>query len=238
VGRGESFYAYNGFTRNLSFSFKIAPQTRQEMRPLYRKLNYLVSQLYPDYQSFIRTNGNNLGNGFMRAPITRLTIGDYIVRQPGFFTAMNITIPDDSPWEIAVNDTLDGDMYELPHVLEVSCQFTPIHDFLARRSWVPSGNEAGNTNTGNINITPLITPNVETSTVPLVTVDANGKKSIQTIGIQGNKFGVGKNSQYGTQEYKDLPESSKSIVPPVTATNTPVVTTDKITGNFQSAFNV
>lgn len=175
VGRGENFYAYDGFTRTLSFNFKIAPQTRQEMRPLYRKLNYLVSQLYPDYQDFVMTNGKSLlGNGFMRAPLTRLTIGDYIVRQPGFFTSMNITIPDDSPWEIAFNNTLDDDMLELPHVLEVACSFTPIHDFLPRRSWVPSGNETG-TDRENINITPLITPNTNSS--------------------EGNKFGIGKNSQ-------------------------------------------
>jgi hypothetical protein len=70
-------------------------------------------------------------------------------------------------------------MYELPHVLEVSCQFTPIHDFLPRRSWVPSGNKTANT--GNINITPLITPN-ENST-----------------GF-GNNFYVGKNSQFGPEE--------------------------------------
>ena len=192
VGRGENFYAYNGFTRSLSFSFKIAPQTRQEMRPLYRKLNYLISQLYPDYQSFIRTNGTNLGSGFMRAPITRLTVGDYIVRQPGFFTSMNITIPDDSPWEIAADDGQGGkdeDMYQLPHVLEVSCQFTPIHDFLARRSWIPSANRSNNPD--NANITPLITPNPTDNS------------------SQGNKFGVGKNSQFGPK-----PAPGQTVAPP------------------------
>jgi hypothetical protein len=117
---------------------------------------------------------------------------------------MNITIPDDSPWEIAADDTLDGDMYQLPHVLEVSCQFTPIHDFLARRSWVPSGNRSGNT--GNINITPLITPNEETN---IVTIKSEDGKTSTKVGIQGNKFGIGKNSQYGTVEYNALPANRK-----------------------------
>jgi hypothetical protein len=214
VGRGENFYAYNGFTRNLSFSFKIAPQTRQEMAPLYKKLNYLVSQLYPDYQSFIRTNGNNLGNGFMRAPITRLTIGDYIVRQPGFFTAMNITIPDDSPWEIVADPQgKDMGMYQLPHVLEVSCQFTPIHDFLARRSWIPSGNFPGTST--NANITPLITPNPNNT-------------------LTGNEFGIGKNTQ-NEPKVQVVNPTPGTIPPPVAATVTPVIT-NKLTGNFQSAF--
>jgi len=35
-GRAESFYTYNTFDRKISFSFKIAAQTRWEMRPLYR----------------------------------------------------------------------------------------------------------------------------------------------------------------------------------------------------------
>jgi hypothetical protein len=141
TGRGENFYTYNGFTRELSFNFKIAAQSRSEMRPLYRKLNFLLSQLYPDYRS---------GTGFMRAPMIKVTIGDYIVAQPGFLKSMNITVPDDSPWEIANNQegtNADSDMYQLPHVLDVACSFTPIHNFLPRRA-----------SSANI-IPPFITPN-------------------------------------------------------------------------------
>ena len=42
-GRGEPFYTYKQFDRKLSVGFKIAAQTRWEMKPLYQKLNYLVS---------------------------------------------------------------------------------------------------------------------------------------------------------------------------------------------------
>ena len=155
VGRGETFYAYDGFTRTIAFNFKVAPQTRAEMRPLYRKVNYLLSQLYPDYNSF-----NGAGSGFMRAPIMKMTIGDYVVAQPGFLTSMNITVPDDSPWEIAndqggdgVDTGKDNGVYQLPHVLDISCNFTLIHNFLPRRSWMVDAKQ----NTGE-HITPLITP--------------------------------------------------------------------------------
>ena len=30
-GRGETFYTYNGFTRNIDFQFKIAAQSKEEM---------------------------------------------------------------------------------------------------------------------------------------------------------------------------------------------------------------
>ncbi len=147
VGRGENFYVYNGFNRQLSFSFQIAAQSRSEMKPLYRKLNFLLSQLYPDYKE---------GTGFMRAPLIKATIGDYLYNQPGFLTSMNVTIPDDSSWEIANNQIqgADDDMYQLPQRLDVACQFTPIHDFLPRRS-VPI--KVGN-NT-QYYITPLTTRN-------------------------------------------------------------------------------
>ena len=80
----------------------------------------------------------------MKSPLTKLTIGDYIKLQPGFFNSITLTIPEDSPWDINFDNK--SDMYQLPHVLDVSCQFTPIHNFLPKRSTPAS-------------ITPLITPN-------------------------------------------------------------------------------
>ncbi|NDC22735.1 MAG: hypothetical protein EBZ49_01210 [Proteobacteria bacterium] len=123
VGRGEEFYTYQGVARSIGFSFKIAPQSAQEQRPLYKKLNYLISQVYPDYSS--RT-------GIMRAPLMRITIGDYFYRLPGLLENVNITIDDNVPWEI--ND--DSYFKQLPHVISVQCSFKPIQDFLPRREKV------------------------------------------------------------------------------------------------------
>ena len=50
-GRAESFYTYNSFSRDISIGFKIAAQSRWEMMPLYRKLNFLVSNTAPDYHA-------------------------------------------------------------------------------------------------------------------------------------------------------------------------------------------
>ena len=162
VGRGENFYTYNGFARTLSFNFKVAAQSRSEMKFIYRKVNYLLSQLYPDYKAFANAQNNIVGNAFMRAPLIRLTIGDYVSRQPGFLTSMNIGIPEEAPWEIAngQQEGADKDMYQLPHILEISCQYTLIHDFLPRRSYIDKA--------GVKHITPLITPST-----------------------QNNKFGIG-----------------------------------------------
>jgi hypothetical protein len=123
MGRGEEFFTYQGFTRDIGFSFKIAAFSRQELRPLYNKLNYLISQVYPDYSP---------NNSIMRAPIVKVTLGDYLYRVPGFLQSVNVTVDNSTSWEINLEES--DDVQELPHVLEVSIQFKPIHDVLPERS--------------------------------------------------------------------------------------------------------
>jgi hypothetical protein len=120
TGRGENFYTYQGHDRVVSFNFKVAAQTRQEMAPLYRKLNFLLSSLYPDYTP---------GTGFMRGNITTLTIGDLFINTPGILTSLNLTVSDDYPWEIAMNEPELGDsnnMQEVPQIIDVAVEFKPI----------------------------------------------------------------------------------------------------------------
>jgi len=119
AGRGENFYNYQGFDRQVSFNFKVAAQSKQEMLPLYRKLNWLLSTLYPDYSN----------KGFMRGNIVRLTIGELFHRTPGILTSLNLSLQDDYPWEIAYDSPerkLDSDMLETPQILDVAASFNPI----------------------------------------------------------------------------------------------------------------
>lgn len=120
IGRGEDFYTYQGVSRAIGFSFKIAVGSEQEQKPLYTKLNHLISQVYPDYSDTL---------GIMRAPIIRLTIGDYLYRVAGMLENVSITIDDNTPWEIESSENLK----QLPHVINVQCSFKPIQDFLPRR---------------------------------------------------------------------------------------------------------
>ena len=122
-GRGENFYTYQGFERDVNFNFKVAAQSKQEMRFIYKKLNLLLSTLYPDYSSA----------GFMRANITKLTIGDLFVRTPGILTGLNLTVDDNYPWEIAFDEPEGGDdedMLETPQIIDVATSFKPILNVL------------------------------------------------------------------------------------------------------------
>ena len=127
LGRGENFYTYNGFTRNISLSWTVAAQSKQELIPMYKKLNYLASTLTPDFSP----------NGFMRGNLVQLTVGGYLYEQPGFITGLTYDIQEDSPWEIGIGTTPgseDGTVKELPHIIRVTgFNFTPIQNFIPRK---------------------------------------------------------------------------------------------------------
>lgn len=125
-GRAEKFYIYNEFDRSISFKFRIIAQSRQEMKPLHQKLNYLVAQTAPQYK-----------NGRMRAKFNRLTIGDWINEVPGFFESINLNWTGKYAWEVDSEETTGTDgqrMNQLPHQLDVDCKFKPIHDFAPENS--------------------------------------------------------------------------------------------------------
>jgi hypothetical protein len=158
MGRGENFYSYQGFTREVSFKLTVAAQSKQEMMPLYQKLNYLASSLMPDYS----------GNGFMRGNLHKLTVGEWFYRTPGILKSMNISIDNNYPWEIKYtepetrtfgatdfqkkvnekqhkdksnkaegsldfqNSNSDTDMMELPQILSINFTFSPILNNLPR----------------------------------------------------------------------------------------------------------
>ena len=137
MGRGENFYTYQGFTRDVGFTFIVAAQSVQEMEKIYQKVNYLASTLHPDYQE---------GTGFMRGSLHKLTIGEYFYRTTGVITSMNITVDDNYPWEIKmrqpelrkenngdVNASGDQLQMEVPQILKIQMNFKPIMDKLPQK---------------------------------------------------------------------------------------------------------
>jgi hypothetical protein len=126
AGRGDKLYNYGGFGRSINLSFTVAAQSKAELIPMYKKLNYLASTLAPDYSA----------NGYMRGNLVRLTVGGYLYEQPGFITALTYTVPQESSWEIGINEDggSDSSVKELPHIIKVSgFTFTPIHTFLPQK---------------------------------------------------------------------------------------------------------
>lgn len=136
IGRGENFYTYAGFDRKVSLSWTVAAQSKKELIPMYKKLNYLASICAPDYS----------GNGYMRGNIVKLTIGGYFYEQPGIITGLSYEMNDDNAtWEIGIPDMeAEGNFYdpsvkELPHLIKVTgFNFIPIHTFVPRLTQNPN----------------------------------------------------------------------------------------------------
>ena len=127
LGRGEKFYTYGGFDRKISLSWTVAAQSKQELIPMYKKLNYLASTLAPDYSP----------KGYMRGNLVQLTIGGYLYEQPGFITGLTYDMGEDSPWEIGIGTSEtpnDSSVKELAQIIRVTgFNFTPIHNFVPRK---------------------------------------------------------------------------------------------------------
>ena len=138
AGRAEPFYTYKSFNRSINFGFKIAAQSRYEIIPLYKKLNYLVSTTAPTYSNL---GGIDDDSPRMRGTFVKVTIGDLLDNVPGFFSNIGLSWSKEYPWEIKLgnkmaNDARDmeDDVYQNPHVLDVKCNFTPIHNFIPQTS--------------------------------------------------------------------------------------------------------
>ena len=75
----------------------------------------------------------------MRGRYVRLTIGDWMYEVPGFFPSINLGWESRFPWEL--DETLNSHWpketddegnplgSQHPMILNVTCQFKPIHDF-------------------------------------------------------------------------------------------------------------
>jgi hypothetical protein len=123
VGRGENFYKYSGFKRDISISFIVAASTKEELMPIYNKLNYLASSVAPYYSP----------QGYMSGNFHQITLGNWLNQQPGFISQVDLSIPEESPWEINLEkddpSTKSQFVQQLPHMVEVKIKFTPIHRF-------------------------------------------------------------------------------------------------------------
>ena len=107
----------------MNLDFTVYATSRDELKPIYRKLNALAGYTAPEYVK------NSIA---MRAPWMRMTIGDLFVQHPVILTSLGYTLHDsDTTWEINFED--DPTMMQTPHKIGVSMGITPIMDYLPQK---------------------------------------------------------------------------------------------------------
>jgi hypothetical protein len=120
IGRADPNYHYTQVTRDLQMDFTVYATDRDEIKPIWRKLNALAGYTAPTYDS---------GSIAMTAPFMRITIGDLFVQQAVIITSLTYTLHDsDTTWELNIEN--DATMMQTPHKIAVSLGLTPIMDYL------------------------------------------------------------------------------------------------------------
>ena len=136
MGRADPVYSYDGYERDINFGFTVHIGSRDEMKASWRKLNMLASWTAPHYTE----------DGFMKAPVVRLNIGNLYRKFPGFISNLSYTFDNtQTTWETAkleqdqnLSDpvikalTMPG-VLELPKTINVQCTFVTFNMY--RPEW-------------------------------------------------------------------------------------------------------
>ena len=98
---------------------------------------------YPNYIDF------HYGGDTMVAPITTLTIGNLYTDTPGYISSINLSVPNESTWEIEDN-------LQLPHYCQIAIEYVYIGKYLPNAkgkhfelNWLNDSNNINGTLTEN-----------------------------------------------------------------------------------------
>ena len=124
IGRADANFHYGGFSRDMSLSFTIYATDRDELKPIYRKLNALAGYTAPTYDK------ESIG---LVGPWMRITIGDLLIQQPVIMDSLQLQLMDaDTTWEINIED--DPEMKQVPKKIGVTMQLKVITDYLPQKN--------------------------------------------------------------------------------------------------------
>ena len=91
IGRMEKFINYVGVQREISFKLGIVAFGPDELKAVWRRINYLTGLVFP----------YGFNKGIMQPNITKLTIGDVYKDQPGYVTSLSTNFKElGESWEI------------------------------------------------------------------------------------------------------------------------------------------
>ena len=101
LGRADRVYNYIGFSRDLSFNFRVYAGSYDELEPMWQRIDRLQGLCYPSKNEKITGLSNDYN--VIVPPFSRITIGDMYYRVPVLIKSFSISIPDESSWEIGRN---------------------------------------------------------------------------------------------------------------------------------------
>ena len=118
IGRADKVHVYGGYERSISFTVNVVAQREEDIPIIWEKVNYAKGLVLPQYKQFFSKDDVS-DNTRPVAPIVYLTLGDLYNDAPGFFTGVNLSIPENSNWTLT-----DG--LQVPHICTLAFEFTYI----------------------------------------------------------------------------------------------------------------
>jgi len=123
IGRADPNFHYTQFSRDMNLDFDIHAHDRDELKPIWRKLNALAGYTAPEYDRDTIA---------LIAPYMRVTIGDILVQQPILINNLTFTLADsDTTWDINLEE--DKTRMQVSNKISVSIGFTVITDYLPEK---------------------------------------------------------------------------------------------------------
>lgn len=118
LGRVDPTRIQTGWLRNVDLDFRVVANSKEELRPMWRKINYLASYTAPQYYGASRYQGS----------IMRLTVGNIFQRTPCIINSYNLSFDNEYPWEVG-NDPDNADLLQVPKYVDMSLSLTMIMDY-------------------------------------------------------------------------------------------------------------
>jgi len=122
MGRSEPVYTYERGEREISFTLKLAAQTRDELIEIYKKMDRLTSMCYPQYVD----EGNDGYGNRMKPPLAKLRYGELFGSMNkellGYIKSISYAVDQTSPYE---TDPKTG---RVPRFVNVTIGYQVIHD--------------------------------------------------------------------------------------------------------------
>jgi len=123
IGRADPSYNYAGYSRDINLDFTVYATDRDELKPIWRKLNALAGYTAPEY------DGSSIA---LKGPYLRLTVGDLYYQQPLIINSLYFTLQDsETTWETNIEE--DAENMEVPKQIQVSIGGTLITDYLPQK---------------------------------------------------------------------------------------------------------
>jgi len=108
-GRADQAYKYTTFERSLSFNFQAYATSRIEMKPMWKKLQYLSTMTMPQYG----------GDAGYQGTLVTFRLGSLYNGKLAFIESLSYSMSDETPWEISMLAS-ENPLGELPMGVDIS----------------------------------------------------------------------------------------------------------------------